>query len=51
MIKSFLVYHIVVEDKVEDKFEIKVLPVSYVPDMKSEINKNTNGMLNLRSRQ
>ena len=45
--KKFFGLCIVVEDKVEDKFEIKVLPVSYVPDMKSEINKNTNGMLNL----
>ena len=45
--KKFFGLCIVVEDKVEDKYEIKVLPVSYVPDMKSEINKNTNGMLNL----
>jgi hypothetical protein len=45
--KKFFGLCIVVEDKVEDKFEIKVLPVSYVPDMRSEINKNTNGMLNL----
>ena len=34
--KKFFGLCIVVEDKVEDKYEIKVLPVSYVPDMKRQ---------------
>ncbi len=38
--KKFFGLFKVVEDKEEDSFDIKVSPVSYIPDMKGELNKN-----------
>ena len=38
--KKFFGLFKVVEDKAEDSFDIKVSPVSYIPDLKGELNKN-----------
>ena len=38
--KKFFGLFKVVEDKAEDSFDIKVSPVSYIPDLKGDLNKN-----------
>ncbi len=38
--KKFFGLFKVIEDKAEDSFDIKVSPVSYIPDLKGELNKN-----------
>ena len=38
--KKFFGLFKVIEDKAEDSFDIKVSPVSYIPDLKGDLNKN-----------